>query len=456
MTLVKHKPTTAPRVIPEVPKVAADIKTHEIYDHRDTPLWSLDSFLTGSKWTVTWFRQRLGANDPPKKLDTSLSPAHQAYDRISNLDILVQSALTSSFRDKEQLMEVTGSAMFYSITPPTVDDYIVAQSNLGRLGLFRITNVNRRNHERESVFIAEYAMEQEIDSEDPLYKDLYRKTVNRYSFSRQRFIENRQAILLEDCEKKLEDMELEFRYMTEDYYNDFYSVYTGTLTLPGQSSRIVDPFILPFIISIVPFEAMPKLQRAHLVSTNNNPAYTRPNIWDVLLRRRPGDLSRCERKMAAYDPREIHSSYFARSGNYVAADLVVFPLIQDGTLHSVDRSDEITTNTYDLNTQPFAPESPKNPDPSAKVELFQRHEPIIPYFPVTFDKTYIFSDSFYEGNPQSVIEVMIMDYLRNEAINQDQLRLLVRNYRDMGRLEQFYYGPILFLLMRESRRSNYT
>lgn len=456
MTLVKHKPTKPPRVIPEVPKVAAEVKTHEIYDHRDTPLWSLDSFLSGSKWTVTWFRQRLGPNDPPKKLDISLSPAHQAYDRVSNLDILVQSALTSSFRDKEQLMEVTGSAMFYSITVPTVDDYILAQSNLSRLGLFRITNVNRRNHERESVFIVEYALEQEIDSNDPLYQDLYRKTVNRYSFSRQRFIENRQAILLEEDEKKLKDMELEFRHMAEDYFNDFYSVYTGTLTLPGQAYRIVDPFILPFITTIVPFEDMPRLQRAHLVSTNNNPAYSRPNIWDVLLRRRVEDLSRCEKVMAAYDPRTIHSSYFARSGNYVAADLVVFPLIQDASLHSVDRSDEITTNTYDFETQPFAPESPENPDPNAAVELFTRHGPIIPFFPVTFDETYIFSKNFYEGNPESVIEIMIMDYLRNEAINQDQLRLLVRNYRIMDRLEQFYYGPILFLLMRESRRSNYT
>jgi hypothetical protein len=90
------------------------------------------------------------------------------------------------------------------------------------------------------------------------------------------------------------------------------------------------------------------------------------------------------------------------------------------------------------------------------VELFTRHGPIIPFFPVTFDETYIFSKNFYEGNPESVIEIMIMDYLRNEAINQDQLRLLVRNYRNMDRLEQFYYGPILFLLMRESRRSNYT
>jgi hypothetical protein len=69
MALAKHKPTSPSRVTPHDSSVVADPKMHEIYDHRTTPLWSLDAFLQGSPWQVTYFRQKLGKGDPPKKLD---------------------------------------------------------------------------------------------------------------------------------------------------------------------------------------------------------------------------------------------------------------------------------------------------------------------------------------------------------------------------------------------------
>lgn len=458
MALANHKPNAPTRVRPDISAVTGQTEKHETYDHNTTPLWSLDSFIQGSKWTVTWFHQRLGKNDPPKKLDVSTDRSAQAYDRVIKLDLLVQTPLSSNFDSKKQEMSVSGSAIFISTMVPTVDDYIVAASNLHRLGLFRITNVNRSIHERESVYTVEYVLEEEVTEESRTLINLEYKVVNRYVFSRQRLIENREAIILEESHVRLQDFQGEFRRLANAYFRDFVSYQTRTLALPGQNHLIVDPYVQEFVLSIVPMEMVPEVARIHSISTNNNPDYKRPTIWDILLRRDYEELPYAERVMGLQDPRQIRSPFFGRSGTFVAANYIVRPIIQDESLKSVDSASCVRLCEYETKMIEMGPDN----KPSPVSAIFQHGGDYdglgyLPAFnPVVFGETYIFSKNFYDHQPSSILEVALRDYLMDAAINPIHISKLLKAYRTMGRLDQFYYGPMIMVLILEAVRRNYT
>ena len=79
--------------------------------------------------------------------------------------------------------------------------------------------------------------------------------------------------------------------------------------------------------------------------------------------------------------------------------------------------------------------------------------PTLPMFhSVASLDTYVFSKDFYEGRPTSLIEIMVTDYLNRSTINAEHLYKFIDIWGKLERLEQFYFGPLLFALLREVDR----
>lgn len=458
MALAHHKPTSPARIPPEIESVVEHPNKHEIYDHNLTPLWSLDAFISGSPWTLEcYFRQRLGVNDGTKKLDINIPPSGQAYEGIEGLELITQSALTSSYVDKDNVMSVTGSALMFSFLIPNVDDYFIAQSNLARLGLFRVTNVNRRTHERESIYIIEYTLEEEVTKDSVYYQNLYQKRTVQYVFSKQRLIENLNPILLKSTYSKLLSFRSEYLDLVRKYFRDFVCLQTMTVQLPGQDYRIVDPMLLDFVIAITAQEDAPELSRVRHVSLNNDPVYEQPNIWNCLINRRAKELPYSKRKMGLLNPRTLVAPYFSSGGSFIGADFLVRPFEEDQTLRSFSNIERSYFNCKPA-IHPFELKETTNPlAPLTEEENFFTEIPngIVGFLPVKFGEDYIFGESFFNGVPESLLEIVVLDYLNQRAISLDQLSFLISLYPRMNRLEQFYYGPLLMLLLRESERSTY-
>ena len=117
----------------------------------------------------------------------------------------------------------------------------------------------------------------------------------------------------------------------------------------------------------------------------------------------------------------------------------------------MDKTNEHTEIDRRSSTRDFEEcKSPKS-DLSALVD----DEHIPPVYdhikPVTIDDCYVFSNEFYmDSYPLSVLEELTMDYLHHRAVNVSKLSTLCKRYRSWGRLEQFYYIPILLLLIKHT------
>ena len=457
MALATYKPTVLAREAPKDTSVVSEPRKHEIYDHTETPLWSLDAFLSGSPWEVSYFRQRLGKNDTTKKLDLNSSPAYQSYEKIERLEILVQSALSPSFKDKEQLMEVTGSATLYSFITPNVDDYFIATSNLARTGLFRITNVNRRTFERESVHVIEYSEEKEFVETDPVFQDLTRKVVVTHVFSKQRMVENRNPLLLKHSYDKVANLKFLYKTLVQNYFNSFFQMAGCTLLIPGQIGRHYDPMLAEYVCKIVSVIDAPQIKRMHLLSNNNDESFNRDHLWSLMIKRGKENLPYLTRVMGKIQPTSFTSAFFASSGSFGNADFMIYPKTVDETTESLTGLDAPIVRPPVVDVLGFRQTSTFGGG-NLKIEdnVYTELTNAVPiYNPIHSLTSYVFPETFYDGQPSSLIEIITLDYLSRSPMNLDMLLFLVSFYPKMERLEQFYYGPILMTLLKEADRGAY-
>ena len=465
MGLATYDPNKPARVTPEDHMVVAEPKKHEIYDHRNTPLWSLEASMQGAPWQlVAYFQQRLGVNDAPKGLDLNLKPSSQSYNRIEKFELLVQSALSPSFDTKQATMEVSGEATVYSFLVPNREDYFLAESNIGRLGLFRINDVRRGTHERNSVHTVQYTIVDEITDNDPRLANLYEKSSVVTVFSKQRLIENLNPMLLYETYENVMSLKERYLNLVEFYFRSFFRKDFNLMYVPGQDARYYDPFLMQFVLSIVSSVDAPEIGRMGMVSLNNgrmNDAYT---FWTAMSERKWSVLDHVNPRLGRKAPASFYSGFQTRSAHYGNADWLVVPYIYDDSMMTANVVQEAVTGSscYCDDTKDSEPFLFKQTTTSRGTQLPitdavypSASGPIPIYTPIHTLSTMVFPEAFYDGKTDTLMEILTRDYLKGAPVDTKQLIFMLDFFPKMERLEQFYFGPILMALIKQADRGAY-
>ena len=465
MGLATYNPNKPSRVTPEDHLVVADPSRHEIYDHRNTPLWSLEASMQGAPWKViAYFQQRLGINDAPKGLDLNLKASSQSYTRIEHLELLVQSALSPSFDSKQATMEVSGEATMYSFVVPNREDYFLAESNIGRMGLFRINDVRRGTHEKNSIHTVEYAIVDEITENDPRFKNLYDKSSVVMVFSKQRLIENLNPMLLSETYEQMRSLRGRYKNLVEFYFRSFFRKEYNLMYVPGQDARYYDPFMMQFLMSIVSTADAPEIARMGMVSLNNGRMADAYTFWSAMAERDWSILSHVRPRMARKSPRDFYVGFVGRTAHYGNTDWLLVPYSFDDSVLTGNLVQEMTTGSKCVcddtsNTEPFLFDRTTN----SRGEHIEAEDAFYPgamglmpiYTPVHTLSSFIFPTAFYDGQTGSLMEVLTKDYLNGAPLDLKQLDFILNYYPKMERLEQFFFGPILMALIKQADRGAY-
>ena len=74
---------------------------------------------------------------------------------------------------------------------------------------------------------------------------------------------------------------------------------------------------------------------------------------------------------------------------------------------------------------------------------------------VTVDDYYVLSKAFYDKDEENLsqLEIQVLNYLNNQAMDNRVLIALAQNYTGWGGLERFYYGALLLILLKATIRS---
>ncbi len=183
--------------------------------------------------------------------------------------------------------------------------------------------------------------------------------------------------------------------------------------------------------------------------------FNQPQLFTLLENKDYNNLSVCNKDMGYITKNQFNANSTMRGVYFSYMDYFVYPGIVDETTLIGERPipKQVSVGYELLDTL-----NSSNIEFIEENDIYTSDTLTTPYiYKVNKDNKYILSNNFYnDTNNKSILEILIKDYLRNQTINNIMLINLCNRFKLWNRLDQFYYGPLLLLLIKQSNKNTYT
>lgn len=441
-----HKPET-PTKRPDAATVTEPKYQGATVDTRYDDRKSLITHIEGSSWRVSYFAQVVGQDGELTPLQLEKDAVYQQYTHIEYLELKVTSALSADQREVGKSFDVTGTAFVYPPIIPNMGDMFLADIGDGEEGVFTVTASRKMTYMKESVFEIDYRL---ISRSTEEYRDdLVKKTVKRVRFLKELLESGGDPLVVdEDYHQMLNAGEQERRLLGQ-YLASFYKKEIASLAVPDQDYLTHDPFLVKALASFLDTDEHPLVRSLKQYSVELPGFNTPRTFWDALLQLSIADLPLCHERLALVDAKCFGAIPQHEGIAFSRVEDVVYPVDQDykdllhkdlqpGRLDARDiRHQFRTTRLGDLS-------------------LLGKSKPdtLEPIHPVTKDDYYVFSEAFYfhDYQNQSQLETLVRRVMEGETVDTTLLSELCEATPRWGRLERFYYTPILIVLLKLVRQ----
>lgn len=443
MAIAKRRPDVEPKVEALTPDVEEQTYLGIVHENENLQVTSMLAYIDGMPWTVQYYSQLIGMHNDLRELDSGQDAAFQQYQNIKDLEIRVDSALQTSYDSNTNLTTVSGSANVYGFVPNS-NDYFIAEAGSTNTALFRITTVERKAFNRQSVYLINYTLVRYITDQDEQYINLQAKVVRTYKFSKERVVEGLSPLLRVEQNTLYTQIGSAYKHLARYYYKTFFNNDFKTLILPKQSRSIYDHGLIDFLRQIMDTLEADEITSIMYAPVDNDAYINEGGLWRVLLDRDYAALEYTAHKAVILHRSHFSKASWLRSAFYWPIEYHVIPLaLKRAGL--TNKPEPVLSDAVDLEP------TDSTYDPLKTTVNGVR---LIPY--VAEDDYYVLSQWFYTNKGQSsVLEILVRDYLKCQTIDLHKLNVLVSSYRTWPILEQFYFGPLLFLLMKDAVRGFY-
>lgn len=462
-----------PQPAPQNPPVTTTPKPfkHSVVDSRDTPIETIITYIGGSNWTVDYYSQILDEDEALKAFDPDQHIAYQAYHKINRFILKLQGALVPSDDPAIGRMEYTGTAR---IPPnpkliPNQYDAFIADIGEGVAGQFTVTSVRKLTLNLATVYEIEFALARIAD--ENITNKLDAKSSQKSYFKNDLLVLGQNPILQEADFNALGRLEGYLEDISANWLATNFSHENSTLTLPKQRFAIYDPFVVRAALRVIDVNKHPTLATLRHFNVDDHRIPKHADIYKAVIERNKSILYRCFTKYMVYDVTGLTPSYYQDSIRYSNIDYVVIP-----SQPNMDSDDyNINAAQYDKGSLTFTGNSPASAippycpaDPSIPCDSSGGGSNTSPPDNVVYDvgdsgmsipyigpDSYVLPEKFYKWdftNPTK-FELLLRDLLDKKVINYSDVYPFAENFTKWGRLEQFYYGPLLICLIRAAMRS---
>lgn len=451
--VVKTRPVST-RLDIVAPKTQPDHIQTAVVEDRRVALHGLLPYVDGKNWTVTYFKSVLGADNNIRDLDTEESAVFQQYDRINQMDIKVTSDLSHSFDQEKGTSSVDGAALIYPFMIPNVGDYFTANVDANDLALLRIYAVERKSHRNQSVWevryrVVGYRSTPEISAS---MADLLKKCVTEYWFNKDRLVRGVNPLLSTKDQESVVKLDKAVHTLCDYYISTFFNQSCFTLTLPSMPESHYEHGLVDFFLAIVQPTDHPDRAKIKQLSHCNDVYILQPTIWTALLKRNIEILDGCNDHFGRVSTKNFSTNYYFQELYFSAVEYVMYPYNPDLSVNMVGQKakDSVLDTIYvgtgfkgsNQDLQDLMYDSG-----TATTQLFPR---------VLVDDWHVFTEGFYKRDPNlTVIESETLKYLQGEALDTDAVKAMVSKFYKLNRLDQFYFGPILILLVKVALDEEY-
>jgi hypothetical protein len=455
MPIASYKPIEQLPTEPNLPNIEPKDYKSIVYSDTNVPLHSLIAYSEGAPWNVTYYKQFISKHNDLREIDVAQPSVYQQYEKINNLEIRVADDLSTSHDSSTGLTRSTGSALVYPFIVPNIGDYFITDAGISQPSIFKITNVERKTFNRDSAFLIEYELVGYKRVLVDIFNDLEDKSIREYFFNKDRLLEGSSPILIKEDQNNINNLSELYRDIINYYFNTFFSRKYMTLVIPGQSSPIYDHFLVTYLLKIVETTESPNIRELKQLPIDNDPYLKEPQFFSLLLNKDYNRLFELNQSMGLVNKLSFNDSAFLHGLNYSNIQYIVYPIEPDTTvrvgsdefvrpitLESIVELPSVKNTILDLTTHIYT----------------DTDNTVYPYIKeILVDSYYVLSTDFYNDTTnKSLLEILVKDYLKNSSIDLVKLVAICNQYYKWGRLEQFYYGPILLTLIKESKRSTYS
>jgi hypothetical protein len=252
--------------------------------------------------------------------------------------------------------------------------------------------------------------------------------------------------------QKIKDLELRVDSALQTSYDNTNALTSVTgsanVVIPSQPYSIYDPLLVDFLRQIMDTMDADEIRDITYAPIDQDRFVKDGSLWRVLLERDTVALSYVAHKAVIISKDYFNASSWIKSSAYWPLDYFVFPQVSDLARIPGDPTPPTSSLVELAGDKVFSNQK--------DFILSRPDEAIALIHPVLKDEYYLLSEWFYTGMGQaSALEILLRDYLKSAAPDLGLLHQLVVGYRGWPLLEQFYYGPLLFLLMKDSVRGFY-
>ena len=459
MAIASLRPTAISNATVSLPVVQAPEVKSIISDDRYVPRESLITYVEGSLYTVNYYSQVLAANSELRGHDAGQNATLQQYTKIINFELRVTTPLSGTPEEETSTTLVTGSA---NVTPPlipNVGDMFIAPIGDGNEGLFEVKESTRKSMNHDSVYAIEYVLTGRVSGIVDRITDLEKKVVKTVYFYKDNLLQEKSPFLVSEEYNNLRQLKGLFKDIVEHYFKSFFDREYCTLIVPGQIRSVYDKYVTETILKLVNTEDAPEIIKTRVMVMDQDKYLEQPTIWTMLLEKNIDMLPFINNKMGLVTTNMFSANPIFQSIRFTGIQYAMYPIIYDlvgnpdftiyipNMIDSYSREQflhvsygslqEVTGQAGDLS------ELLKNNvlDKISNVPLFNQ---------VTSDSYYVFSEAFYKDSVGcSILESLTLDYLKGRVIDVSKLYSIAKRFRYWGKLEQFYLGVVVMILIKD-------
>lgn len=448
MPVFNPKPTAPPPVVDAPTRALAPENNNIVVDSRYTPLHSLLTQIEGTPWAIDYYSQVIDKDTAVAGQQINRLGINQQYRLIQNFELRVTTPLNGSQDGETNAMVLTGTANVFPSLIPNAGDMFLGDIGDGRLGVFQVTDAKRMSMLKDTVHEINYQWV--AYATDERFADLEKKVVKREVFVLDHMFQDKfPFVAVEEFEARSKLMRL-YQELVPMYFQTFWDNEFTTLMVPDQDLPTYDPLLVNAILRIVNTRDCPEVIKTRQLNCDGDYALDAVSIWTALLERSELQLQRVFTRAATCSARAFPRVAFFESICQSGVQYVVYPIDPERSIlakkltHRKALAHSVVRPQYDDVADLFPVTALSGLDGVAAGATM----PDIPRACLT--DYYVFPESFYSDRPifQSRLENLVHDYLERKSIDPAVLLKLATHYPNWMPLDQFYYGPIVMLLIR--------
>lgn len=418
-------------------------------DTRINPINSLVQYVTGTNWNVDWYQAVNTEHTDLRNLDRSASGVHQTYRLIKDLPIKISQSISQGFDESTGVMTVTGSATILPYVIPNKGDLFVAGAGLEDRAIYQLTSIERKTYQKNSVYEINFELYTLESNNNELFSNLKDRIIQTFSYSAERILDGFNPIIITSEYEALQDLAYGLELYIREYYRLFHDKRTGALLVPNGTKSTYDHHVAKFMKQITSTHEAPEVIYSSLLNFDADPYISIPSIYDVIMNRDPNRLKLVHHKFGLIPGSSLTNSLRLNNPTYLGINYIVYPLEPeivykpDRTYGSVTVS-SLTNQSNIVDLDVFKTKYNKMIPINGIAEY-----PLLPYINSSILSQYLFPLEFYQGKAnRSILERQIYLYLYKQDLSILELRELLSTIDNWGLVEQFYYAPIVMLLVK--------